>query len=109
MKKPARENAALSVFLILISFLAFLNIYFYLARNSKAKILGRQENLEEQKKYWEEILKESPTYLDAWIELSLTAQKMGDNNLALGALKSAQGINPGSQKVISLQEFLETH
>jgi len=60
-------------------------------------VLGVSEDLLEQKNYWQNVLKENPTYFDGWVELSKIENRLGDNAQAEVATENAFQIKPNPQ------------
>ena len=73
------------------------------------KVLGAQsasseeDLLYEQKTYWEGLVSDNPTYIDAWIELADINLKLGDIESAKFSLAKAEEINPNSTQVKELR------
>lgn len=78
------------------------------------RVLGSQIELEErqllsqkeQKKYWENFLKENPNYLPGWLELTNIYLEEGEVENARESLSKAKKINPNSPEVKDLQKRL---
>lgn len=89
-----------AVFLLLL--LSGLNLNSYLIRQ---KVLGTkaavpsESTITQEKLFWENFLKENPTYFDGWIELAKINIKLGNQNEARDALLKAEKINPNSDKL----------
>ena len=69
------------------------------------KVLGVQidsSSVNEQKMYYEKIVKENPTYMDGYIELAKISSFLGDRESEKGYLKMAYNINPNNKEVNDL-------
>ncbi len=93
-----------TLFVLLIAgynFKAYLNVQ---------KVLGTETATEssnyEEKVFWLNFLKANPRYLDGWIELTKIDIANGDVQGAKENLKKAFEINPNSEKLKSLEDFL---
>lgn len=95
---------ALGVILILI--LAGANIANFNDQR-QTKVLGIQDNFESEKIkeliFWEEFLSKNPDYRDGWIEIARLSYELGDKDYSVGALKTAKGIDPNSEKILTLE------
>ncbi len=61
----------------------------------------------EQKKYYQSLVDENPTYIDGYVELSKISSFMGDKQSQLNYLKEAYILNPNNQEVIELLAQVE--
>lgn len=69
------------------------------------KVLGVKidtSSVNEQKMYYEKIVKENPTYMDGYIELAKISSFLGDRESEKNYLKMAYNINPNSKEVNDL-------
>lgn len=92
---------SLTIFLL---YLSISNLNHYL---SLANVLGASTSneLEQEKKFWEEIVKDSPTYQDGWIELAKVLFELKETNYAVGAYNTAKAINPNNLKLKEVESL----
>jgi len=69
-------------------------------------VLAATENVDEEILFWQNISDINPTYLDAFLELSLLAAKKGNIRLVRQYLFRAQSINPNSYRLIKVRKSL---
>ena len=58
------------------------------------KVLGTQIDLEKEEEKWKDIVIQTPTYRDGWIELAKLQKEMGKNDFEDIYLQRAAEIDP---------------
>lgn len=92
----------------LLLLLTIFNLYYYL---KPQKVLGvstlsaKETELASRKAYWEDLLSQSPTYLDGWLELAKIELVEGDKVKATEYLNKARDINPNSEKIKRIENY----
>jgi hypothetical protein len=96
---------------IFLLFLVGENLQSYL---SERQILGAGVNIKiqknnellQEKNYWESIVFQNPSYLPGFIELTNINLELGNRDSAIINLIKARQINPNSEEIKRLEKFL---
>lgn len=59
-----------------------------------------------EKVYWEQIIKDNPTYRDGYLELALINDQLGNKKESEVNFNKAKSIDPNSSKVLQIQKLL---
>ena len=73
------------------------------------KVLGAAVDvtpLQNEKSYWQNLVNQNPTYIDAYLELAKIDIELGNKNEASNFINTALSLDPNSSKVISVQQEL---
>lgn len=82
----------LIIFLCLVAILPSLNFFI---NQQQTKIQQQKQNdVNEEIKYWEKIIEESPTYRDAYVQLAIGYWQLGALPQARENLQRAQQLDP---------------
>jgi tetratricopeptide (TPR) repeat protein len=76
---------------------------------NKQKVLGASvdvSSLQEEKNYWENLIKKNPTFVDGYLQLAKIYSLMGKKDEAILQIKSALSFDPNSMKIIQVQRLL---
>lgn len=88
---------------IILLTLASLNFNRFLSNNQVLGVAtasqGNYEALLQERAYWQDFLKESPRYLDGWVELTQVNLDLNDKPMAQDAYNKAREIDPNSIKI----------
>ena len=90
----------LSVLVILLLTIININKIF-----ENKKVLGVQidtNSVNQQKIYYDNLVKQNPTYMDGYIELAKISSFLGDRESEKNYLKLAYNINPNSKEIKDL-------
>jgi len=74
-------------------------------RNKKPEII-EVETISAEIKHWQEVLRDHPTYRDAYLNLAMLYKQKGNLDAARSLVKTAQKIDPTSQKVYEYGQVL---
>lgn len=110
-KKNIYLNLSLWAAIFLILALSLFNV----ANSKKEKrvlaaeteSINQEGKLLEEKKYWESLLLQHPTYFEGWIEMARIEFSLGNINSFFAALEEARKINPNSEKLKNLKEVID--
>lgn len=81
-----------------------LQLYFNYKNTPLPQVLGeRSDQLNEDKRFWQDFVSDNPTYLDGWIMLTKVNLELGNLEEAKVAFEKARIINPNSEKVSELK------
>ncbi len=73
------------------------------------KVLGAKIDispLQEEKNYWENLITDHPTFVDAYLQLAKVEVEIGDKEKAINLIKKALTLDPNETKIIEVQEEL---
>ncbi len=94
----------LIIFLCLVAILPSLNFFI---NQQQTKIQQQKQNdINEEIKYWEKIIEESPTYRDAYVQLAIGYMQLGIKPKAQEFLQRALEVDPNWPVPLGLQELL---
>ena len=80
-----------------------LQLYFNKKNVSLPQVLGeRSDQLNEDKRFWQEFVSDNPTYLDGWVMLTKVNLELGNLEEAKVAFEKARTINPNSDEISKL-------
>jgi len=90
---PAYNTKAIFFLPVLLTliFLSVLNIFIYLNREAKVYVVDTTGS---ELAFWEQILKENPTYRDAYLVLAQLKKQNGDETYSQRLVTEAQKIDP---------------
>lgn len=84
--------------IILLSLTSYnVSSYLYNNRVLGASTEGLNENLIDEKNYWESFLAKNPNYIPGWQQLSEMNEALGNNSEALKNLARVKQIDPNYQ------------
>lgn len=95
----------LAVLIVLLLTIVNLNKIF-----AHKKVLGVQidtDSVNKQRTYYENLVKENPTYVDGYVELAKISSFVGDKESEKSYLKMAYNINPNNKEVVYLLSQFE--
>lgn len=101
------KNFLLRNLYLLLAFTVFLFsgvfLYnYYIISNTKNTV----PSLSEQADYWEDVIRENPTYLDAYVELAQIELARENEERAVDLIEFANSLDPNSEKLKGYSEFL---
>lgn len=114
LSKPTKKfqlPLVLFCFFVVIFAFSIFNLSFYLLQRNyyglwvnSGKVLSQttKYNEERQIEYWEEFLKENPTYQDGYLELGKLYYNNGNFSKSEELMEIAKSLNPNSEKLKSL-------
>ena len=73
------------------------------------KVLGAKIDttpLQNEKLYWENLVKKNPKYTDAYLQLAKVDIELGLKEEALDQIKTALSLDPNSNKIIEVKKLL---
>lgn len=92
--------------IIILLTITGINIDKYL---NQEKVLGTSVDttpLQNEKKYWENILKDTPTYIDGYLQIAKVEVELGNKNEALNMIQKALILDPNSIRITEVQKNL---
>lgn len=93
-------------FIIVVCLSLVLTIFNLFGYFQPPQVLGAKTKIDNNLKYWEEIVSEYPTYQDGWLMVSLAASQEGNQELSKGAYETAKSINETSNSITKFNKLL---
>ncbi len=93
------------LFVLIVMLISLLNVKSIFTK-PKMEVLGATDTVKEEIMFWEGFLKESPTYMAGWVELTKLEIERGNIDAARLYFDKAQTINPNSEILEDLKKKL---
>lgn len=91
-----------SIFVLVVMLITLLNIKSMVTK-PKMEVLGATDTVIEEIMFWEGFLRENPTYIAGWVELSKLEIERGNLSAASLYYEKAQTIDPNSEILEELE------
>lgn len=93
------------LFVFIVMLISLLNVNSIFTK-PKMEVLGATDTVKEEIMFWEGFLKENPTYMTGWVELTKLEIERGNFDAARLYFDRAQTIDPNSEILEELKEEL---